>query len=495
MKVGAVCDQTFFSGAAMIYDGLRDWLAKIDALGELTTLEDIDWNLEMGAIVDVLYREHPPYPPALVFDKIKDHRQGNRALFGHFASPKRIALTLGVEEEFDHLLEFTRMYHEKIKRCVPLAMIPVKTGPAHENAQEGARVNLYDFPAPLLHEKDGGRYLGTGHLVITKDPDSDWINVGTYRIMLHDEKTAGIYIGPGKHAFIHKQKYFEKHQPMPVNVVLGSDPLDWFAASCPVPAGISEFDFAGGLRGKPTEVIRSDITGLPYPADAEIVLEGEIRPGELRDEGPFGEWPGYYASPKSPEPFIRVQRVLHRNDPILSCANPARPPHTLTLLRAVTRSAHVWEELEKSGVPEIRGVWSHEPGPRQFTVVAVKQRYPGHAKQAGAIASQCFSGGYQNRFTIVVDEDIDPTRIDDVVWALSTRCDPENDIDIQRRCWSSSLDPMIHPDSKALMNSRAVIDACRPYEWKERFPEVAETSPELRKKVLHKLGRGFFGLR
>jgi UbiD family decarboxylase len=106
----------------MNYQGLRDWLAKIDALGELTTLEDVNWNLEMGAIVDVLYREHPPYPPALMFDKIKDHAPGFRALFGHFASPQRIALTLGVNEQFDHVLEFTRMYHEKIKHCVPLAM-------------------------------------------------------------------------------------------------------------------------------------------------------------------------------------------------------------------------------------------------------------------------------------------------------------------------------------------------------------------------------------
>ena len=128
-------------------------------------------------------------------------------------------------------------------------------------------------------------------------------------------------------------------------------------------------------------------------------------------------------------------------------------------------------------------------------MVAIKQRYPGHAKQAGVIAAQCFSGGYQNRFTVVVDDDIDPTRIDDVVWALSTRCDPETDIDIMRRCWSSSLDPMIPPGSKALMNSRAVIDACRPYEWMKEFPEVAETSPELRKTVLERFGRSFFGLR
>jgi len=478
----------------MLYHGLRDWLAKVDHMGELRKLEGIDWNLEMGAVVDVLYREYPPYPPALVFDGIKDHQKGFRALFGHFASPRRIALTLGISEKFNHVLEFVRVYHEKLKHCVPIPMKEVPSGEIHENAQEGPAINLLQFPSPFLHEKDGGRYIGTGHLVITKDPETNWINVGTYRVMLHDEKTVGIYIGPGKHGSMHRQKYFERGLPVPINIVLGSDPLIWFASSCPVSAGVSEFDFAGGLAGEALHVIKSDITGLPYPADAEIVLEGEMRPGELKEEGPFGEWPGYYASARRPEPFIRVKRVLFRNDPILSCANPARPRHTLTLLRAITRSAHVWEELEKAGVPDVRGVWSHEPGPRQFTVVAIRQRYAGHAKQAGMLASQCFSGGYQNRFTIVVDDDIDPTRIDDVIWALSTRCDPETDIDITRRCWSSSLDPMIPPDSKILMNSRAVVDACKPYEWMKDFPQVAETSPELRAKVVAKLGRSFFGL-
>src|SRR6185312_13430751 len=157
----------------MKYEGLRDWLSIIEQRGELTTLEDVDWNLEMGAVVDVLYREHPPYPPALIFDRIKDHKPGYRALFGHFAAPHRIALTLGVEEKFEHVLQFTREYHEKIKACIPLPRIEKSSGDVHENVQEGNEINLSDFPAPLLHEKDGGRYLGTGHLVITKDPDSE----------------------------------------------------------------------------------------------------------------------------------------------------------------------------------------------------------------------------------------------------------------------------------------------------------------------------------
>src|SRR5262249_31611891 len=159
----------------MSYDGLRDWLTQVDAMGELRTLEGIDWNLEMGAVVGVLYRQHSPHSPALVFDEIKDHATGFRALFGHFASPKRIALTLGITEKFDHVLEFVRIYHEKMKRSVPIPMEEVKIGEVFENVQEGDRVHIFDFPAPLLHEKDGGRYIGTCHLSINSNTDSGWI--------------------------------------------------------------------------------------------------------------------------------------------------------------------------------------------------------------------------------------------------------------------------------------------------------------------------------
>src|SRR4026209_1357082 len=133
----------------MNYQGLPDWLVKIDERGELRSLDDVDWNLEMGAIVDVLYREHPPYSPALIFDNIKGHKPGYRALFGHFASPKRIALTLGVSEDFDHVLEFTRSYHERMKRSTPLRMQEVKTGAVHENVEADKDVNLSKFPSPL----------------------------------------------------------------------------------------------------------------------------------------------------------------------------------------------------------------------------------------------------------------------------------------------------------------------------------------------------------
>ena len=190
------------------------------------------------------------------------------------------------------------------------------------------------FPRRLLHEKDGGRYIGTGHLVITKDPDSDWVNVGTYRIMSQDKDTPSIYIGPGKHAFIHKQKYFEKNQAMPVNVVLGSDPLDWFAASWPVPAGVSEFDLRRRFAWQPDQ---SHPQRHHRPALSRRCGD---RPGRRdptrRTERRRSVWRMarlLCQSAQSLEPFIRVKRILasQQSDHLLRQSGaPAAHPDAVT---------------------------------------------------------------------------------------------------------------------------------------------------------------------
>jgi 4-hydroxy-3-polyprenylbenzoate decarboxylase len=149
----------------------------------------------------------------------------------------------------------------------------------------------------------------------------------------------------------------------------------------------------------------------------------------------------------------------------------------------------LWDAIEAAGVPDICGVWQHHMAPNwMFTVVSIQQRYPGHARQAGLVASQAQGGAYMGRYVIVVDEDIDPSNIEDVIWALTTRSDPERDIEILRRCWSGPLDPII-PEGGKGFNSRAVIDACRPYEWRDQFPPVVEVEPELRERVLRKWAR------
>jgi 4-hydroxy-3-polyprenylbenzoate decarboxylase len=273
----------------------------------------------------------------------------------------------------------------------------------------------------------------------------------------------------------------------------GHDPLTFLAGSIEVPYGVPEYEFIGGIRGEPFEMVEGEYSGLPIPANAEIVVEGDVHFDHPKTEGPFGEWTGYYASAERAEPWVHVKRLYHRNDPIILGSPPGRPPAELGWYRSYLRSALIWDEMEKAGVPDVKGVWlTVSGGSRLMMCVSIKQRYPGHAKQAAIVASQCHAGAYLGRFVVVVDDDIDPSNTDDMIWAMSSRCEPEQDIDILRRCWSGPLDPVIHPTKKGF-NSRAIIDATRPYEWMKDFPPVAESSKEVLDATAKKWGGELFG--
>ena len=205
-------------------------------------------------------------------------------------------------------------------------------------------------------------------------------------------------------------------------------------------------------------------------------------------EGPFGEWTGYYASKERAAPIVEVERIYYRNEPILVGAPPFRPPAEGALFAVVKSSALLWNNLVKSGVPDVKGVWMSEVGYQQFVIVSIKQRYPGHARQTAFLASQNRPAAYHGRYVIVVDDDIDPSDLQQVLWALCTRSDPEKDIDIIRRAWSTPLDTMIRKPTNAYFNSRAIIDACKPYEWIEEFPEDIKISRELVEEVKKKWG-------
>lgn len=469
---------------------LRDLIARIEALGELETVRGADWNLEMGALAELVAQRTPGRSPALLFDEIPGYPKGFRVLSGAANSFRRLALVLGLPEPSDEVA-LARSYRTRLSESFTLIPpVEVKRGPILENVLEGRDVDLLKFPVPKVHELDGGRYIGTDDAIVMRDPDSGWVNLGTYRIQVHDRNIAGIWISPGKHGRFIREKYFAKGEPCPVLICCGQDPLLFLASHQELPLGVSEYDYAGGHRGRPFEVVRSLGHGLPMPAHAEIVLEGTIHPTETRLEGPFGEFMGYYASAASEQPVVHIERIYHRNDPILTLAIPSRPPENFTFARAAVKSAMIWDEVEKAGLPGVAGVWCHEAGAgRLFNVIAIKQMYPGHAKQAGMLAASCRSGNYAGRWVIVVDEDIDPSNIFDVIWALSTRCDPPADIEFIRGAWSTPLDPMLR--QPPWENNRAVVNACRPWAWKDSFPTVAEASPELRRRVMEKWPRLF----
>ncbi len=462
---------------------LREFIARADRAGEVMRVAGADWNLELGTLAEIVYHARPQ-PPAILFDDVPGYPSGMRLLSGATNSSKRLALTLGLPVP-SVPLDVVRAYRDRMKSHRPIPPRMVARGPVFDNVDRDDAVDLLKFPVPLLHEHDGGRFIGTDDLVIMRDPDEDWVNCATYRAMVQSKNQVSLWISPGKHGRQIRDKYFRAGKPCPVLISCGHDPLLFLAGGNELKFGLSEYDYAGGHRDEPFDVVESEIHGLPMPAAAEIVLEGEMVEGVTAREGPFGEFTGYYASSPSEQPVVQVRRVYWRNDPILSIASPMRPPSDFSFSKCVMKAGMIWDEVERAGLSGVTGVWCHEfGGARMFNVIAIKQAYPGHARQAGMLAASCQSGSYLGRFVVVVDEDVDPTDMFDVMWAVCTRCDPAADIEFFRRAWSGPLDPIL--DKASSTNSRAVIDACRPFERLKDFPRVARASPELRRKVTEK---------
>lgn len=467
-------------------EDLRDWLAKVDKRGELEKIKGAHWDTEIGCLTALNWKRKPS--PALLFSDVPGYSPNYRIVTGSTRTPSRIALTFGLPEGLSGLplLEIVRRkfdeWESKLEKFPPET---VSAGPVLENVLSGDDINLLKFPVPRWHEEDGGRYIGTGDAVITSDPETGQVNAGTYRVMVHDAKTTGLYISPGRHGFLHLQKYHALGKSCPVLVSVGHHPLVFRVSCLEVPFGM-EFHYMGAIRGEPVELIKEELTGLPFPAHSEIVIAGWCPPDKRHPEGPFGEWHGYYASKERPAPIIEVERIYHRNDPIIMGSPPGRPPSDTSYFMVLMSSAMLVNELTKAGVPDIRGIWFSEMGQQQFITVSIKQRYAGHARQAALLVSQLKRASYMNRYVVVVDEDIDPTNMDDVMWAISTRSNPETSIDIVRRTRSSSVDPTIRKPAEALFNSRAIIDACKPFEWINEFPKAIEFSPRVINRMREK---------
>jgi 4-hydroxy-3-polyprenylbenzoate decarboxylase len=357
----------------------------------------------------------------------------------------------------------------------------------------GDDVDVTRFPAPKWHAGDGGRYIGTGSFNVTRDPDEGWINCGTYRVMIHDAKTAGFYISPGKHGRQMRDKYQARGERMPVAVVCGGDPMTFLMASSEVPYGVSEYEVVGGIRGKPVEVINGPVTGLPIPANAEIVLEGYVPPDRLHAEGPFGEWTGHYAGGVRDIPVLDIKAIYHRNDPIVLGVPPmGGGPDEMARYRAVMRSATIKQNVTNAGVPGVQTVWCHEVGgARMLHALSITQRYPGHAVQAAHVAAQCGASAYASKYVVVVDDDVDVTSLDHLLWAMLTRTDPKESIQFITGSWDSSADPALPPERRAAGNmthSVALINACKPWHWRDKFPATNAPSPEVTRKAREKFG-------
>lgn len=459
------------------YGDLRDYLRIIEERGDLKRVNGADPNVELGTIAELMAERSGP---ALLFDEIKGYQRGYRVAANVTTPPRRTAVMLGLDPD-QPLLSLVSAWRSRLKTFSPIAPVEVKQGPILANVMLHEKVDLSRFPAPVWRDKDGGPYIGTGCCVITRDPESGWCNLGSYRIQLHEPNLLGCYMSPGRHGLLLMEKYWSKGENAPVAVSLGHDPSLLFWAGSHVPHfGESEYAAAGWLKEGPVSVLPGPVTGIPIPAEAELVIEGEVPPPSkmTRDEGTYGEWTGYYGHPRGPEPVIYVKSVLFRDDPI---NYGALPPYS-TSKPSITGSAELWDAVERAGFPDIHGAWIPTHG-KGLVIIALKQRYGSHARQVGAFVASTI---YMGRFVVVVDDDIDITNLDEVFWAVGSRCDPATDIALIDGMRSSALDPRLPPEKRQkrdFTNSIAVIDACRPFTWRDSFPAVNKVRQDIREAV------------
>lgn len=472
------------------WEDMREWLKGAEKIGELKVIEGVDLNLELSGIAQINAKNQGP---ALLFQKIKGHENdgfrvlvnsvGNTRLFNHTFG---YSTELGLKETIENLMGKPNEWQEKTSQF-PVQF--VDKGHILENTEFGDDVDLTKFPTPFWHEKDGGPFIGTGVAVITDDPETGKINVGSYRAQLYGRNTVGINAERGKHGSLHRDKYFRDGKPMPVVMVFGPDPLLYILAGSEIPTGVSEMEYYGAIKNKPARVIRGKHTGLPIPADAEIAIEGFVYPDQTHLEGPHGEWTGYYASDAKEKPFVQVKGLYYRNDAILLGTAMSKGGYNdHAFWRSVWRSALIYDEMVKNGLPNVRGVYTPPFGVgRQFINVSIRQSYPGHATEAGYLASQTRSAAYMGKWVVVVDDDVNPYDMDDVLWAMSTRADP-SEIGIIRRAWASGVDPLRPRDLPAskYTNSRAIVFAVVPYERMDNFSDTCLLRDELRKDVYDK---------
>ena len=309
-----------------MYKDLRAFIELVDALGALRRIDGADPQFEIGGITEVA--AGLPECPALLFDRITGHRSGYRVFSNATTNVPRAALALGLDPTL-RPLDALRAWMEKRKTLQPLAPVVVNRAAFQENTQTGSDVDVTRFPAPVWHRHDGGPFIGSGSIVIMRDPDSGWINASIYRVQVHGwNKVTVQFDHAGRHGAIIARKYWDRGESCPVAVVHGEDPALFIAGFEYLPDGRSEYEFAGSIKGAPIEVCPGPQTGLPLPALAEIVFEGRLLPMSeaTLPEGPFGEFTGYYAAEARPGPVMDVTAIHHRDDPILLGSPPMKPP-------------------------------------------------------------------------------------------------------------------------------------------------------------------------
>jgi UbiD family decarboxylase len=449
----------------MAYRDMREWIDRLEKEGELVRVKTkVDWNLEVGGINQEIFDRQGP---AVLFENVKDHETTlcRKLLTASLSTYPRIALAMGLPKETS-IMDLIRVYRERARN--PVKPKVVETGPVKEIILKGEEVDLFQFPVPKWHDRDGGRYIGTFDGVITKDPETGWVNVGLYRRMIHDRNHTGITIAHAADNWRHWRKYRKMGaKTMPIAVAVGWDPVLPFVAGHPIAAGTCEYDVMGALRGEPVELVRCETNDLLVPSSAEIVFEGEISLdlNSFRTEGPFGEYYGYYGSMPSRKPVVTWNCITCRKDPIYQGTLEGMPVNESDTATIIGVSANLWDYMDK----QITGVKAVYLEPAGLTlIIQIDNSYLGQVYQAATAALTHRITSMYGKNIMVVDEDVDPTDPNQIMWAFGTRVYPPRDI-IHVPGVTLPMDPSVHPKDRATLpggeshipTTRLIIDATK----------------------------------
>ncbi len=423
----------------MKYKDLRDFINQLEEKGELKRISiEVDPNLEMTEICDRTLRAAGP---ALLFENVKN--SSVPVLANLFGTPKRVAMGMGEDsidalEDIGKLLAFLKEPEppkgmkdawEKLpifKQVLNMAPKVISKANCQKIIIEKDNVDLASIPVQTCWPEDAAPLITWG-LVVTKGPNKERQNLGIYRQQVLSKNRVIMRWLSHRGGALDFKEWQQAHpgEPFPIAVALGADPATILGAVTPVPDSLSEYAFAGLLRGSKTEVTQCKLSGLQVPASAEYVLEGFIYPDDMAAEGPYGDHTGYYNEVES-FPVFTIEKITHRKNPIYHTTYTGRPPDEPAILGLALNEVFV--PILKKQFPEITDFYLPPEGcSYRMAVVSMKKQYPGHAKRVMMGVWSFLRQFMYTKFIIVVDDDVNARDWNDVIWAMTTRMDPARD--------------------------------------------------------------------
>ena len=462
---------------------LRAYTDALAALGDLRSVDrPVSADLEAAAHTRRSYELRAPAP---LFTNITEDRIGMR-MFGAPAGVSsrrdmplaRLALSAGLPPDTGAAALVDHLVRTRDAAPVPPRRIPRADAPCKQNVLLGGDATLDRFAVPRIHEKDGGRYLNTWGVIVAKTPDGSWTNWSISRIMMLDGKRMSGLVVPPQHLGLIWQAWAERGEPMPYALVQGGDPAIPFVGGIPLPRGVDEAGYIGALHGHPVEVVACETVDLEVPAHAEVVIEGHLSVERAFLEGPFGEYAGYASEQTSLQPVYSVEAITYRDDPIWPIVPEGRPADEYHTVTGTGRAANVLHRLRAADLP-VTTVWMPFPAAMHWTVVTVPDHWrtalPGvtseeFVRRIGEVIHANGGPSAMMPVTFVLDDDIDPSNDDDLLWALATRIHPTQ----RRAAWDGVVLPFLAPytdaEHKAMRGPSVVHDGLLPAWGEGRLP-------------------------